>query len=30
MAYKKWTASHTHLRPDPRFTSDLVQTLSTA
>ena len=26
MAYKKWTASHTHLRPDPRFTSDLVQT----
>ena len=26
MAFKKWTASHTHLRPDPRFQSDLVQT----
>jgi len=25
MAYKKWTASHTHLKRDPRFGSDLVQ-----
>jgi small subunit ribosomal protein S7 len=25
MAYKKWTASHTHLKPDPRYNSDLVQ-----
>ena len=25
MAYKKFTASHTHLKPDPRFESDLAQ-----
>ena len=25
MAYKKWTASHSHLEPDPRFNSELVQ-----
>jgi small subunit ribosomal protein S7 len=25
MAFKKWTASHTHLKADPRFNSDLVQ-----
>ena len=25
MAYKKWTASHSHLKPDPRFNSELVQ-----
>ncbi|HUS44896.1 MAG TPA: 30S ribosomal protein S7 [Phycisphaerae bacterium] len=25
MAYKKWTAGHTHLKRDPRFGSDLVQ-----
>jgi small subunit ribosomal protein S7 len=25
MAFKKWTASHTHLRPDPRFNNELVQ-----
>ncbi len=25
MAYKKWTASHTHLKPDPRYNSTLVQ-----
>ena len=25
MAYKKWTSSHTHLRPDPRFSNELVQ-----
>ena len=25
MAYKKFTASHTHLKPDPRFKSELVQ-----
>jgi small subunit ribosomal protein S7 len=25
MAFKKWTASHSHLKPDPRFNSELVQ-----
>ncbi|MBM4019754.1 MAG: 30S ribosomal protein S7 [Planctomycetes bacterium] len=25
MAFKKFTASHTHQKPDPRFKSDLVQ-----
>jgi small subunit ribosomal protein S7 len=25
MAFKKWTASHTHLKADPKFNSDLVQ-----
>ncbi len=25
MAFKKWTASHTHQKPDPKFGSDLVQ-----
>jgi len=25
MAYKKFTASYTHLKPDPRFKSELVQ-----
>ena len=25
MAFKKFTASHTHLKPDPRFKSELVQ-----
>lgn len=25
MAFKKWTASHTQLRPDPRYKSELVQ-----
>ena len=25
MAFKKWTASHSHLDPDPRFNSELVQ-----
>jgi len=25
MAYKKFTASHTHLKPDPRYNSVLVQ-----
>ena len=25
MAYKKFTASHTHLKPDPKFKSELVQ-----
>ena len=25
MAFKKWTASHTHLKADPKFSSDLVQ-----
>jgi len=25
MAFKKFTASHTHQKPDPRFNSDLVQ-----
>ncbi|HUU10478.1 MAG TPA: 30S ribosomal protein S7 [Phycisphaerae bacterium] len=25
MAFKKFTASHTHLKPDPKFNSELVQ-----
>jgi small subunit ribosomal protein S7 len=25
MAYKKWTSSHTTLKPDPRYNSELVQ-----
>jgi small subunit ribosomal protein S7 len=25
MAFKKWTASHTQLRPDPKFNNELVQ-----
>jgi small subunit ribosomal protein S7 len=25
MAFKKWTASHSHLKPDPKFNSELVQ-----
>jgi small subunit ribosomal protein S7 len=25
MAYKKWTSSHTHLKPDPKYGSDLAQ-----
>ena len=25
MAFKKFTSSHTQLKPDPRFNSDLVQ-----
>jgi small subunit ribosomal protein S7 len=25
MAFKKWTASHTQLKPDPKFNNELVQ-----
>jgi small subunit ribosomal protein S7 len=25
MAYKKWTASHSQMKPDPKFNSELVQ-----